>query len=241
MFSSNSVKFFFVFTAMLSQACSFWQDKTNATPTPTPFLAEKFASEIPFSTKEPDVYQAEIVLTNYENGEKKERKIIVARSGGKTLHNYETGIYFLQLNENENLLAHSRKKIYADSQTNLEVSAQNDETLQGFLSEGWLNQKTNAKFENLGAENNLTKYRVVLASSQTSELMIYIDENFKIPVRQEFYSINGEQKNMIFSMEIRNLKMQTDEKLFEIPKDFKKVSFKEFQKIIWQEKFDQKK
>jgi hypothetical protein len=226
---------------MLSQACSFWQDKTNATPTPTPFLAEELASEIPFSNKEPDVYQAEIVLTNYGNGEKKERKIVVARSGGKTLQNYETGIYFLQLNENEKFLVHSEKKIYADTQTNLEISAQVDENLQGFLSEGWLNQKADAKFENLGAENNLTKYRVILADSQTSEIIIYIDENFKIPVRQEFYSIIGEQKNLIFSMEIRNLKMQVDEKLFEVPKDFKKVSFKEFQKIIWQEKFDQKK
>jgi len=240
MFSSNSVKTFFIFTAMLSQACNFWQDKTNAPTSQTPFLAEELVSEIPFLTKEPNVYQAEIVLINYGNGEKTERKTVVACNERKIVHIYETGIYFLQLSENEKFLVHNRKKIYADSQTSLEVSTPTGENLQDFLANEWLNQKTDTKFENLGAENNLTKYRVILANSQTSEIMIYVDENFKIPVRQEFYSISGEQKNLIFSMEIRNLKLQTDEKIFEVPKDFKKVSLKEFQEIIWQEKFDSK-
>jgi hypothetical protein len=89
-------------------------------------------------------------------------------------------------------------------------------------------------FENLGAENGLTKYRVRLKDmpKDASETLIYIDENLKIPVKQEFYTINGEQKILVFSMELRNLKLQTDDKLFELPKDYRKVSSNEFQKAI---------
>jgi hypothetical protein len=100
----------------------------------------------------------------------------------------------------------------------------------------WLNEKRGAAFENLGKENGLTKYLARLRDvpNINSEILIYIDENLKIPVKQEFYTINGEQKILVFSMELQNLKLETDDKLFELPKDYRKVSSNEFQKVTRQ-------
>ncbi len=75
----------------------------------------------------------------------------------------------------------------------------------------------------------MTKYRAVFGESGKSEVVIWIDEKIGLPVKQEFYSIGGEQKILTFTFEMKNFKPQTDENLFEIPKDFRKVSIKEFQ------------
>lgn len=238
MFSSNQFKYLFFFALLGFQACGFWQSKTAETP--KPFASGEFVSDVPFSTKEPDIYQVEIVLTNYASGEKSERKTFAARRGEKSRFDYESKISFLQLSANEKFLIHTGKKIYGESQIVNGFPAAADESLQSFLSSKWLTEKADARFERLGAENNLTKYRVVLAESQASEALIYVDENFKIPVRQEFYSNVGERRNLVFSMELRNLRLEADEKLFDLPKDFKKVSTEEFQKMIWREKFNVK-
>ena len=113
------------------------------------------------------------------------------------------------------------------------VSADSTETLQSFLTNEWLNQKTDAKFENLGDENGLTKYR---ATFEASETLIFVDENFKLPVRQEFYSVEGENRILMYSTAIQNLKLKADESFFEVPKDFRKVSLAEFEQASSREK-----
>lgn len=237
MVSSKQFKLFLFFALLGCQACGYWQSKSETTP--TAFSSEELVSDVPFSTQEPDVYQAEIVLTNNADGAKSERKTFVARRGEKLRCDYDSKISFLQLSADRKFLIHTGKKIYLESGTNVNLPPAGED-LQSFLSNKWLSEKADARFELLGAENNLTKYRVVLDNSQTSEILIFVDENFKIPVRQEFYSTGGGLKSLVFSMEIRNLKLETDDKLFELPKDYKKVATDEFQKTIWKEKFNAK-
>jgi len=236
MYLPKSIKIPVIFMVMFCQACGFWQspESQNANALSAPFAAEESKSEIPFSSKEPDVYQTEIVLTNYAGGKKSERKSFTARNGAKLRSDYENKISFLQPNENEKFLINHGKKIYAECQANSGATSETGDQIKDFLTTEWLNEKRGAVFENLGAENGLTKYRVRLKDmpKDASETLIYIDENLKIPVKQEFYTINGEQKILVFSMELRNLKLQTDDKLFELPKDYRKVSSNEFQKAI---------
>ena len=71
-------------------------------------------------------------------------------------------------------------------------------------------------------------------------MLIYFDENVKIPTKQEFYSVSGEQKTLTFSVAVKNFKTPADEKLFDPPKDFRKVSAKEFQEISRREKLENK-
>lgn len=238
MFLPKSIKIFAVCAALFAASCGYWQGNSGTNSASAPFVAEEAKNGIPFASKEPDVYQAEIVLTNYAGGEKSERKIFTARRGAKFRCDYENEISFLQSDENTKFTLHNGKKIYAESRTNSGGTGEAGDALKDFLIAEWLNEKRGATFENLGAENGLTKYRVNLeeAPNKDSETLIFVDENLKIPVRQEFYTTSGEQKFLVFSMEIRNLKLEADDKLFELPKNYRKVSSNEFQKIIRQEK-----
>ena len=239
MFLSKSIKISVVFAALFCQTCSLWQssESRNANAFSAPFAAQELKNKIPFSSKEPDVYQTEIVLTSFSDGEKSERRSFTARNGTKLRSDFENKISFLQSSENEKFLIHNGKKIYVYSQMNSGVENESDNQIKDFLTTEWLNEKRGAAFENLGAENGLTKYRVRLEDLPdiNSEILIFFDENLKIPVRQEFYTVNGEQKILVFSMKLQNLKLEADDKLFEFPKDYRKVSLNEFQKAVRQE------
>lgn len=233
---SKSTKFFFtILLAMsISSACSFWQTAETGQNNSNTFVPDELKSEIPFATKEPEIFQADFVITNFANGEKTERITSVARNGEKIRYDYPTKISFLQINENERFLIDNEKKIYAKSQANFDEKEKTEETLKDFLTTKWLNEKHDAKFENLGLENGLTKYRVISdgAEDAKSETIIYFNEEQKIPVKQEFSLINGEQKTKVFSMEIRDLKLEAEEKRFEVPKNYKQVSIKDYQEAI---------
>ncbi len=95
------------------------------------------------------------------------------------------------------------------------------------LTGEWLNAKPDAKFSKLDAENDLSKYLVTLNDAENAETIVFVDEKIGLPVRQEFYSRRGEQKNLTYTVEIRNFKSQTEDNLFAIPKDFRKVAAKE--------------
>nr|MBA3785331.1 hypothetical protein [Acidobacteriota bacterium] len=114
----------------------------------------------------------------------------------------------------------------------LETAGAKSETLNDLLTAGWSNQKAGAKFERLGAENNFVKYLVSLDETKKSEIIISVDEKIGLPVKQEFYSMSNGQKTLTLTMEIKNFSLQTEAKYFEVPKDYKKVSLKEFRETL---------
>ena len=235
MLSSNLAKLFFLsFLALtLFSACRWWQKAENESPTPTPFVAEEIKSEIPFATKEPENFQAEFVVTT--GG--KEDKTFATRNGDNRRYDYhyeqKTQVSVVQTADNKSFLVFNDKKIYAENSNNATI--QNAENPFDFLTTEWLNQKADAKFESLGVENSLMKYRVSLGDNQMAESIIWVDEKIGLPVKQEFYSITGEQRILNFTFEMKNFKPQADTSLFEIPKDFRKVSVEEFHKILQSE------
>jgi hypothetical protein len=104
-----------------------------------------------------------------------------------------------------------------------------------FFTAEWLNQKTNAKFETLSPENNLARYRVNLDETKTSEIIVFVDAQIGLPVKQEFYSIRDGQRILTSTVELRNFNSAADAKFFEVPKDYRKVSSKEFYEITRRE------
>lgn len=227
MISSKSFKILLFFTLVCASSCRYWQTTSNSNTniaTPTPEIAE-INSEIPFATKEPETFQAEIIIKNESEAEKS----FIAHSSGRTLSkNGDIGT--LQINANKSFLINFAKKIYVENTGKTAIQPDNTaETLNDFLTTEWLNQKNETKFENLGIENGLSKYRTTF---ENSESLIFVDENYKIPIKQEFYSIEGEAKNLVYSIELQNLKLIADEQLFEIPKDFRKVSIEEFRQNL---------
>lgn len=222
-------------------ACGFWSrraENSNAA-NPTPFTAQEIPSEIPFSSREPEIFQCEIIVSNFIDGEKQERKTFVARSGNRRLTIFAAGekteVAFLQAGEDGAFSISQEKKVYTENAAGRALPASGGENFNDFLTVAWLNSKASAAFENLGAENGFDKFRVRLNDSEASEILIYVDENLKIPVKQEFYSRAGSEKTLLYAVELKNFQLQTDDKFFELPpKDFRKVSREEFDKVVRQ-------
>lgn len=236
MYLPKPIKILANFTVIFAASCNYWQGDSGTHTATAPFAAEEVKTEIPFASKEPELYRAEIVLTNYTDGEKTERRIFTARRGEKRRNDYENEISFLQSAENLKFSLHNGKKIYAESTASSGASGATNGEMKDFLRVEWLNEKRAASFEKLGAENNLTKYVVRLkdAPNKNSETLIFVDENLQMPVRQEFYTMNGERKILVFSMEMRDARLEADDRLFELPKNYRKVTAQEFQRIIRQ-------
>ena len=91
------------------------------------------------------------------------------------------------------------------------------------LTRGFLGGIEPAKFEKLETLNGQTKYRVNYTPGGKSETLIYFDEILKMPVKQEFFAIDGEKRTIIFSVEFKDLKLDADESLFSVPVGFRKT------------------
>jgi len=228
MFSLDFTKNFVLLALVLLffSSCRYWQKAETGTPDPTPFAVKELKSEIPFSTREPEIFQTEIVVT--ANGQ--ERKTFVARNGANRRFDFNFGAknQVSVVHTDKNYLILPDKKIYAEDSEKTVAS----ENWTDFLTTEWLNAKTEASFERLETEGNLTKYLVRLGAGDLSETLIYVDEAQGFPVRQEFYSVSGEQKSLTFAVELRNMKLQTDDNLFAIPKDHRQVSADELRKTL---------
>jgi hypothetical protein len=230
MFSSNLIKFFAVFAIIFSlfSGCRFWQKTTDANSSPAaPAVSEDLKSAVPFSTKEPEQFQAEIVVTANET----ERRTLVARNGANRRYDFNAGTknQVTNLQTDKNYLISFERKIYAETGTAQNVSA---DDWENFLTTEWLSENHEASFEKLETVDNLTKYRVRLGAGAASEILISVDEQLGLPVKQEFYAVSGEQKNLTYAVELKNLKLKTDENLFAVPTDFRRVSAEEFRKIL---------
>lgn len=230
MILSNPVKSFLLALVFLTLCfgCRFWQnaDNTNTSPGTGSFAEDK--SDLPFQTLEPDIYQAEIVVTALGN----QRVTFVAKNGAKRRIEYDFGeknaSVWLQTDKGYLLLP--GKKIYAEqggAGSSAEPSA-----LVDSLTVEWLNIKPGAKFESLGTENKQKKYSAKLNESGASEVILFVDEATNLPVKQEYYSINGEQRELLYLVELRNLRLEAGDELFAIPKDLKKVPADELRKSL---------
>jgi outer membrane lipoprotein-sorting protein len=231
MFSSNLTKFFASFALIFSlfSGCRFWQKTSDANSSQqAPEVSGDLKSAIPFSTKEPEQFQAEIVVTANET----ERKTFVARNGANRRYDFNAGAknQVTNLQTDKNYLISPERKIYAETIAAQNVSA---DDWENFLTTEWLNENHEVSFEKLETVDNLTKYRVRLgAGAAASEMMILVDEQIGLPVKQEFYAVSGEQKILTYAVELKNLKLKTDDNLFAVPTDFRRVSAEEFRKIL---------
>ena len=229
MFSFNLTKLFALFALifLLFSACRFWQTGGGETSNKTPVISEELKSEIPFSTKEPEQFQTEIVVTANET----ERKTFVARKGANRRYDFNFGAksQLTNLQTDKNYLILNEKKIYAETGAAQMVST---DDWANFLTTEWLSEKQNAKFEKLETIDTLTTYRVRPGESISSEMLISVDEQLGLPIRQQFYSITDGQNILTYTVELKNLKLQTDENLFTVPTDYKKVSIEEFRKAL---------
>lgn len=206
--------------------------------------ANETSTTPPFSTKEPDRYQATMVITGSLGGASgtpgasglTNREIAVARDGQNRRVDTEPSpgmkVSFLQTAAGSYILM-PEQKVYAEFNMGGSNSSQ---ATPDFSPDKLLNQVPGgARYEKLGAEQingrATTKYRVTLsthnndAQDQTAESLIWIDDALGMPVKSET-SISGNTGSK-YSMEVRDIKEQVDPSLFQLPTDYKKVDYRD--------------
>lgn len=225
---SKKIAFLALVVLAFFSACRDGRNKNAETNAAEPLVAEGSTGEIPFSTKEPDDFQAEIVIS--ANGT--ERKTFVARSGAKRRSDFGAGAknQVSSLSTDKNFLILPDKKIYAEN-----ADAENVVSIENwtdFLTNEWLNARSEVAFEKLETAGNTTKYLVKPENAGQTEILIFVDDAHGFPVRQEFYSVSGDRRILNFAVELRNLKIPADESTFAVPPDYKKVSMDDLRKIL---------
>lgn len=205
------------------QGCNWWNGgastSTSAIPEPK--------SRIPYSAREPDRFRAVVVVTTGEIV----RRTAIAKDGNNLRIDFDLGSErsLRMLRTDKNYVISDRDEIYAEQPSG---SAFQGEEFISDLTTRLLHRRENTEFESLGVENELAKYRVRVNDSSSSESIIYVDERIGMPVISEYYSVNGESRELTYRMELQEFSVEVDPSSFELPKDHRKVPAAEFYRIV---------
>jgi hypothetical protein len=180
-------------------------------------------SGLPFSTIEPDVFQADFVVT----ADGSERRWFLARKNDRwrfdIFKNGERS--FTQLRTEKVYLIDHISRIYTEEpQTSFIITAP-DPILAGFFR-----GKEYHEFEDLGTEGGPRKYRVKRGDNSKDDIIILIDETSGMIVRQDFYEGSGEQARIALSYEVRDVKLNVEDVVFAVPTDYRRLDRDEFQR-----------
>jgi len=210
--------------SILLQACGSSQSNENRAIS----LTIETKSEFPFSTKEPEVYQGDFFQGDGTN----EAHWFIARKGNKWRYDrfrempWRTDI----MNGTLYTLDHERKIYKEEGITpGAPVVTTSDGDYIDHITNSFFLGKEYREFDDLGVDAGLRKYQVRRKDTGKGDIFIYIDETSGMIVRQDFTMGNdesGTKRN--FTFEIRNLKLEVDDSVFELPAGYRKVSRGEF-------------
>ena len=242
--------FFLITTAFLNSACSYCGKKESA---PGEALAPPvtIVNTLPFSTKEPNIYQAELVVSFPAGDAVIEQKYFIARDGETRRTDYDLSgkntMSVLEKPEGAAIVLLPQKKCSLEDANAPAgtIPSQND-ALKESLTTGWLAEKIPANFAALGNEQMggkpLAKYRVRFEKragvESASEALVWVDEELGTPVRTETYDIKNDQQVNKVVTEFRNLKLSVDTGIFDLPAGCQNIPAKEIQKILRQERLN---
>lgn len=221
MFLSNPAKSFLAsFLILLSVAGCGWLKTGENTAGPT---VPEPKSRLPFKTKEPENFQCEIV----ETAGGVQRRMRLARKGNWRRIDYDLG------EKNQKAVLKTDKEYLIDlgrnSYAEKPVLAGNTAAPQfSDLTHELLTAGQRVEFEELDREGSIVKYKALDDNAETGEIIIHYDENIGMPVKQEFFTINGGERVLEFSIELVNFKTEPDKDLFTIPTGYSRVSTDEF-------------
>ena len=190
--------------------CGPWRSNENSAVN----IALPPVRQLPFATREPDVYQAEIVIKSGDI----ERRIGIARSGNSRRIDYDidTPKHRVVLISDKEYLLDVKRRTYSEREFS---GAAGEES--GLVSH-LLNLRDYTEFEEIGRDGSVIQFRAQINESAASDVMIFFDESIGLPVKQEFYAIEGETRTLRYSMELRGFSGQVDQSLFQVPKEFRR-------------------
>lgn len=212
--------------------------QTNSPATRSDSTETVVSSAPPFQTKEPERYRAIRTITSVAaDGKTTVVKSSTAKDGEMRRTESEVGtqrLVFLNIPEGTFILL-TDDKVYA--------STASDESVPGSAEDGEITPEKllhddtgSTSYQKLGTESlagrNTNKYRVVVNSPRGAnvspyETLIWIDEALGMPIRSETKSSDGTR----VTMELSEIALEVDKRLFEVPDDYKKISFTELRNL----------
>ena len=213
MFLSNPVKIFHAVCCLsiLFAGCSLWRGNENSAVT----FASQPKNEYPFIAREPEVFQAELVVRTGET----ERRMFIARNGEKRRIDYDVGSdnhHGVVISDKEYLLFYKRK-VFEERPLSANVAA-----LYEPLSAQVLTTRDYANFEEINRDRSVVEYSAQINESSNSESIIFFDEAIGLPIRQEFYSMEGDERKLQYSVALEGFRTEADLDLFIVPKNFRR-------------------
>lgn len=215
MFLSNSrhfLPFIFVLTSIF-QACSAAAVRENG-----PSALPPAKTSLPFSTAEPETYQAIFAFSNGVT----EQQWFVARKGSLSRFDvYRGGRAITTELRGDGLVRidHQSRTYAAGPASGGEVA---DPPVNFFRA------KQYRKFEDLGTSDGIHKFRAFERETDKEAAVISIDTATGLIVKQEFPASDGMSYPLVF--EARDLKVTVDDSLFAVPEGYQKLSWSEFRK-----------
>ena len=199
------------------------------------------SSTPPFKTQEPDRYRAIRNITVVAaDGQTITTKNLVARDGDLRRAESQVAsktIAYLERPEGKFVLLPD-EKVYAEVTPDTSLPTNQDPDSLERSPEGLLHTDVgNTSYEKLGEETigqrRTDKYRVVVnapsaGNVSVSETLIWIDEALGMPIKSETKSADGTR----VLMELSDISLDVDNVLFQIPKDYQKVTFTDFRKRL---------
>jgi hypothetical protein len=244
------LKLLFFLSLILTASCNSSPLGSNARTEPTVETTEQENFQPPFPSKEPEKYQAEIVFAfKFDEAAANfiEQTTFVARDGLNRRLDFEIGdkrqVSRIETADGKHFVLLPQRKIYAEiaagTSENL-VAAPEDYPLARLLHA----KPADANFQRIGAEDfngkSLVKYRIDFgAVRQTentrSETFVWIDENSGFPIKTEISAIvDGKPGGAKSVAELRDFKTEVEPQFFIVPADYRKVSAKEIQEYLSQ-------
>src|SRR5688572_12044689 len=204
MFLSNPAKILnatFILSFFFA-GCSLWQRDEN----PTTTFALPSRNEFPFATREPEIFQVEIVSRAGDI----ERRMAVARNGDQRRVDYDVGSenHRALLTTDKEYVVFFKRMIYTERPLSAS-GPPGDETASHLL-----NTRDYTDFAELGREGSVVRFRARINESAASDVVIFFDEAIGLPVRQEFYKVSGEDRELKYSVELRNFRTEVDTAMF---------------------------
>jgi hypothetical protein len=212
---------------------------------------EQSSAVPPFATKEPPTYQATRIISTIDSDTNEPQpvvtKVSIARSGESRREDYasdaDSRIVYLDT-PSGNFVLLPTKKVFAQirsGSTDLPLPTAEAQAEAGadFSTEALLSEAPSSRYEKLGSENLsgrlTTKYRVTNARSTGIEpattSLIWVDEVLGMPIRSETETSDAARRAKVI-IEMRDIELQVDPKLFELPADYKRIAEAELLKLL---------
>lgn len=200
----------------IATSCGSPPNPANSTLPPI----DRTSAIYPFSVVEPETYSCKIRETVGSNT----RTYLSARKGDRTRIDIDHG------QPNQITIVHDGRTIRLDHKTKTYTQSSPSErnvpeiSKEASLFRTMLFDLERAKFEKVGVEANLTKYRVSTGGERNTERFVYVDENVGFPMRVEIISVNGDVRTEVMRIEVSDLTKEVDDSMFAIPSGFSAAS-----------------